>query len=188
MISKRIVYTRHDGGISVCCPSEEIFQVMQMGGYWNDRPRGFVQAQIDRQIADGIKPSHAVRFAHAVAFGGVTEAGAWGIIKDRDCERHGYNFDLFRVDDIPRDRWFRNAWSRSPNGGPIAIALEKARPIQWQRIVAAAKSKNSEREFEFNLDFSPINLDTLSLKSAIRHARDEHELRAVWPDELRRTA
>ena len=181
---RAILYTRHDGGVSVCNPAPDIFNVMQCGGYWNDRPHGFLEVQIERQISDGIAPDHARRFAHAVAFGGCSEAEVWDIIKDRDCARHGTLHELISVDELP-GRWFRDAWSRSANGGPVSISLEKAKPIQWRRLVAAVSQENKRREFDL-FGGPPIKLPKLTIQSAIRNARDAEELERIWLPELPR--
>jgi hypothetical protein len=183
--NKVIVYTRHDdGGVSVNSgPSREVLRAMQCGGYWAAFPRGFVETQIERQIGAGINPDHARRFAHAVAFGGTTEAEAWDIIKDRDCARFGKLHELQDRADLPADRWFRDAWRRSANGGPVGIDLEKARPIQWAHIWAAVRRENERRKVSFEM-LPPVPEPGHDLNYAIRHARDDEELRRIWPDGL----
>ena len=179
-----ILYTRHDGGVSINYPTTKVFRVMQCGGVWNDHPSGYIETQIDRQIASGIAPDHARRFAHAVAFGGVTEAEAWDIIKDRDCARHGILHELIDTDELP-GRWFRDAWSRSANGGPVSISLEKAKPIQWKRLVQAVSQENKRRELDL-FGGPPIKLPKITIQSAIRNARDAEELERIWLPELPR--
>lgn len=182
---RAIVYTRHeDGGVSVTTPASEMFAAMQFGGYWNDRPRGFVDVQIERQIADGIAPDHARRFAHALAFGGCSEAEVWDIIKDRDCARHGVLHELIDVSDLP-DRWFRDAWKRSANGGPVGVDLEKARPIQWERLLYAVSQENKRRELDL-FGGPPIKVPRLTIQSAIKRARDAEELERIWLPDLPR--
>ena len=180
---KGIVYTRHDGGVSVCYPTPEIFHVMQCGGFWDDRPRGFIEKQIERQVSDGIAPDHAKRFAYAVAFGGCTQAEVWEIVRDRDCARHGTLHELIDVSDLP-DRWFRDAWRRSSNGGPPSVDLEKAKPIQWQKLVDAVSRENKRRELDL-FGPPPIELPRLTYQNAIKRARDDDELRRIWVPELR---
>ena len=175
---RAIVYTRHDKGITVCVPHQDIFSIMSNGGYWGRMPRGFVQAQIERQIESGIAPDHARRFAHAVAFGGCSEAEVWGIIKDRDCARHGTLHELIDASELP-DRWFRDAWRRSSNGGPVGVDIEKARRVQWHRICAAVADENKKRELDL-FGPPPIKLRKLTYQNAIRHARDDEELRRIW--------
>lgn len=179
---KAILYTRHDGGVSICYPAPDIFNIMQRGGYWDDRPHGFVEAQIQRQIGDGIDPDHAKRFAHAVAFGGCSEAEAWDIIKDRDCARHGIHHELINPQELP-DRWFRDAWCRGHNGGPVYVDIGKARKIQWQKINYAVALENGRREQDL-FGKSPIKLIKDEYRSFIMKARDEDELRRIWPEEL----
>ena len=175
---KAILYTRHDGGVSVCTPSPEIFRVMQCGGFWRDRPHGFVETQIERQIQAGIDASHATRFAHAVAFGGCTEAEVWEIVRDRDCGQHGTLHELIDVGELP-DRWFRDAWRRSSNGGPPSVDLEKAKPIQWRKLIDAVSRENKRRELDL-FGLPPIKLPKLTYQNAIKHARDDEELRKIW--------
>jgi hypothetical protein len=155
---------------------------MQNGGFWDDRPRGFIETQIERQIRDGVDPNHARRFANAVAFGGCTEAEVWEIVRDRDCSRHGTLHELIDVSELP-DRWFRDAWRRSSNGGPPSVDLEKAKPIQWRKILDAVSQENKKREFDL-FGLPPIKLQRLTFQNAIRNARDDEELRKIWPDGL----
>jgi hypothetical protein len=182
MIEKRIVYTRHDGGVSICCPTPEIFRVMTTGGWWNEYPHGYIDVQIERQIKEGIDSDHARRFANAVAFGGVTEGEVWSIIRDRDCARHGKQHELINFSDLP-SRTFRNAWSRSHNGGPVGVDIEKARPIHWHRARTLVDIENKKRETAF--DQTPILTPAWeSLRTAMKHARDEEELLRIWPEGL----
>lgn len=178
---KRIVYTRYsDGGVDVCTPAPEIFRIMQCGGYWDRMPRGFVDRQIELQIEGGVAPDHARRFAHAVAFGGCSEAEVWDIIKDRDCARHGTLHELMDTSELP-DRWFRDAWRRSPNGGPVGVNIGIARLIQWQKIYEAVQEENKRRAWNL-FGKRPIKLNKLEYQAAIKRARDDEELRRIMPD------
>ena len=181
-LSRAIVYSSFKGGVEVCHPSPEIFAIMSHGGWWDLAPRGFVDAQIERQISSGIDRDHATRFAKAVAFGGVTESEIWGIIKDRDCARHGTLHELIDISELP-DRWFRDAWRRSANGGPVGVDLAKARNIQWGKIVDAVSQENKRRHLDL-LGPAPIKLRKMTYQNAIRHARDDEELRRIWPQNL----
>ena len=156
---------------------------MSKGGWWSDRPRGFIERQIELQIKDGIAPDHAKRFALAVEFGGCSEAEVWDIVKDRDCFRHGYFHEKHHIDDLPQDYAFSEAWYRSHNGGPILEDLEKAKPIQWKRIMIALNEENKKRELEL-FGKNPLVIDRIGVQSAIKYARDISELKKIWPDEL----
>lgn len=151
---------------------------MQNGGFWSDRPHGFVETQIERQIAAGIDPDHAKRFAHAVAFGGCTTAEVYEIIRDRDCARFGTLHELIDPIELP-DRWFRDAWRRSSNGGPPSVSLATARLVQWKRLSLAVTAENKRRKLDlFGED--QIELDEAKYQTAIKRARDEEELRRIW--------
>lgn len=177
---RAILYTRHEGGVSLCYPSPDIFQIMQSGGYWSDRPSGFIEKQILRQVNDGINPDHAKRFAHAVAFGGCSEAEAWEIIRDRDCARHGTNHELVNTSELP-DRWFRDAWVRGHNGGPIRIDTKLAAGIQWKKIQHATAIENGHRASDI-FGKPEIKLSKDKYRRLITMARDEEEIRVIWPE------
>lgn len=176
-----ILYTRHDGGVSVCYPTREIFRVMQAGGYWDDRPRGFIDVQIERQVKSGINREAAIRFANAVAFGGVNEAEAWSIIRDRDCGHRGCDFQIVDQADLP-NRTYRDAWTRrGSNSGLPYVDMNLARPIQWKRIQDAVRAENKRREDDM-YGRRPYRLNKLSWQRAIERARDADELIRVMPE------
>lgn len=181
---RHIVYTRHDGGVDICTPTAEIFRIMQCGGYWDLMPRGFVDAQIERQITAGINPDHARRFALAVAFGGCSEAEVWDIIKDRDCARHGTGHVILDADEIPADRWFRNAWRQGGNSGRIYVDLEAARLAHWDGLLRLTDEANKRRTRALR-PLPPIEID--GLRAPVERASDADELRSIWPEGLTQT-
>jgi len=165
---ERILYTRHDGGVSICHPAAECMRWMTNGGLWADRLRGYIDEQIERQIAAGHHRRAAERFAHALAFGGCTDAEALEIIRDRDCGHLGTAYELLDVSDIPTDRWFRDAWRRSHNGGPIYVDMRKARKIQLAKLTGFA----SERKLELRMD---------RWRQRVRKAETPEHLKSLWP-------
>jgi hypothetical protein len=179
---QRIVLTRHDGGVSVVCPSTNAIRWMSCGGLWADRPRGYADIQAERQIAAGHQPDAVRRYVRGVMLGGCTEAEALAIIRDRDCAHRGTGIELWDIEDVPTDRWFRNAWRRSHNGGPIYVHLSTAKRIQWGRIKKAVEAHNGPR---LALGRRPFVPHWGELGDAIRHAADDGELRRVWPTGLR---
>jgi len=184
MRSKRIVFTRPDGGVSVCAPSGTALRFMTGGGgRWDGHPCGFLDRQIAKQ-AEECGERNAHRFVMAMQFGGCTDAEAYELMRDRFCAHQGTGFELWDVDDIPSDRWFRDAWVRSHNGGPINVSLRKARGIQFRRITDAVERENARRRTDINLFDRPIRPDWSVLRDAIRRADDVGGLRRVWPREL----
>lgn len=180
----RIVYNRFkDGLVSICSPTPWALGMMSCGGFWN-KERGFADRQIASMVNRGIREDVAARYAKAMMFGGCTTAEALEIIRDRDCSPHGYAIELWDVDDIPKDRWFRNAWKRSHNGGPIGIDLNLAKPVQWQRVNAIIQKENKRRFNSFE-GLHSIEFDRDRLREKIKNARDEIELRHIWPEEAK---
>ncbi len=154
---------------------------MGCGGFWDHHPRGVIDRQIASMVNRGVHENAAHRYAKAMMFGGCTTAEALEIIRDRDCAHLGTAIELWDVDDVPSDRWFRDAWRRSHNGGPISVNLELARPIQWRHIKRTLVDRNEKRDDDM---LSPIEIDLEKIKTRIKQAREENELRAIWPKEL----
>lgn len=166
-----IIYTRPDGGVAVCRPMANVIRWMSCGGRRGDLPRGYLEAQIDRQAADGFDPGTVRRFFHAMHFGGCTTAEAYEIIRDRDCAPHGTAHELMSFADLP-DQWFRNAWRRGHNGGPIGIDMTAARKIQLRRIKSAATKHKADLELP-------------RWRERIRRASSPEHLRQIWPRGLK---
>jgi hypothetical protein len=177
-INKRIVFNRRDGGVSICTPTDWALTWMSCGGFWDDKPRGFMDIQIERQIARSVPKDAARRYARAIQFGGCTTAEALEILRDRDCF-NGFCHELWDASEIPNDWWFRDAWRRSHNGGPISVDLEKARPLQLRHIVNAVTEEKKRRSTDLSIrgSFEP---DMDALKDKIKMAADETELRNIW--------
>jgi hypothetical protein len=182
---RRIVYTRKsDGGVSVCAPSLTALAFMTAGGgRWDGFPPGFIDRQIAAQAQDDVGEDAARRFIVAMQFGGCSTPEAYAIMRDRFCAHLGIACELWDTSGVPLDRWFRNAWRRSHNGGPILIDMGKARRIQLDKITGAVRIHNRAR---VELGRKPSVPLWGELGSAIRHARDEQELRRVWPSGIAR--
>lgn len=173
-----------DNGVTVQHPAAECLRALASGGYYGRPPRGFLETQIERQVEDGRTRQGAARFTNALAWGCGNSKLALDILRDRDCAHRGYNIELIDTSDLP-DRWFRDAWTRSPNGGPVSIDMVRARTIQWARIKEAVRDEGRWRALSF-VRRAHVRIFWGSLYSAVTHARDEEELRRVWPEGLAR--
>ena len=58
--------------------------------------------------------------------------------------------------------------------------MGKARPIQWEKIVLAIRAENRRREMDL-FGKAPVRLQRHTWQRAIANARDEDELRRVFP-------
>lgn len=167
---KRIIYTRHGGGVSICAPSATALAYMTSGGgRWDGFDPGFLDRQIAKQSEHGVGERAARRFVQAMQFGGCTTAEANEIMRDRFCAHLGTGCELWAVDEIPQDRWFRNAWRRSHNGGPICVDMQAARRIQRARLADFTMRKK-------------VDLVWPRWYGRIRRAGTIEELKAVWPN------
>ena len=182
---RRIVYTRHDGGVSVCAPSHTALRFMQMGGgRWGAHiMRDFLDRQIVKQAEHGVGERAARCFIMAMQFGGCSAAEAYAIMRDRFCAHLGTGCELWDVAEVPTDRWFRDAWRRSHNGGPILTDMKKARRIQLDKIKTAVGAHNAPRLRLGRRPYVPLWGE---LGDGIRHAQDAEELRRVWPSAIAR--
>lgn len=163
-----IVYTRPDGCVSVCAPSLTALRYMTHGGgRWNGFDPGFLDRQIEAQSQYGVGERAARAFVRAMQYGGCTDAEAYGLMRDRFCAHLGTGCELWARDEIP-DRWFRNAWRRSPNGGPIRIDMHMARKLQFRHIQALSESHK-------------LNLLPDLWRRRIRAAQTPEELRTILP-------
>jgi hypothetical protein len=187
-LPKALVYTRHEGGVSVCFPTTEAMTTMTgRGGYWDDHPRSFLDELVYRKTSPDLQRGHHItedaawRFIRAMQYGGLSTREAYEVIAEHDCSRFGHLIELQDTDDLP-DRWFRDAWRRSRNGGPPVVDLEKARPIQLGKIKSAVAEFNKSR---LALGRKPSVPNWWAIGKAIRHATDENELRRVWPQSIR---
>lgn len=179
MTRARIITTGHNGGVIVTTPSERTIAVMGSGGRWGRVARGFIERQIERQLSDGRNADAVARFTRALAFGGCTSAEALGIIRDRDCGHIGTAHDIVDALDLP-DRWFRDAWRRSHNGGPIVIDMKAARSVQWRKLRRAFEIENSRRAMDFDALADPVAVNWGDVAAQIKRAADEDDLRRVW--------
>jgi hypothetical protein len=181
---KRILYTRNDGGVTICTPAPECMAWLANGGYWSACDPAWLDEQIERQIAAGHREHAVRRYVRAMREGGCTTAEAYDIIRDRDCGHRGTAFVLVDDKEMP-ERWFRNAWRRSHNGGPISVDLETARQIQFKKIKAAMDRENKMRADDLGLADKPLEIAIGPLRDRLNNAKDPHALRNVWPPELK---
>lgn len=180
-----IVSTRSDGGVSLTYPTAEIMSWLTLGG----APEGYFgrinwDAQIDEMTKRGVYETVAVRYVHGLQAGGFTDAEAYELLRDRDTKPEWTGKELWDLSEVSTDRWYRNAWRRSPNGGPIYIDLQRAKPVQFSRIRTAIHEENTRRVNDIDLFDALVEYDLLEIKRRILQASSEPELRSIWPMEL----
>lgn len=179
------IYTRFsDDGIDVCWPRVNAVRALSSGGWFDGYPRGFMGAQIERWIGEGVAPDAARRFVRALHFGGNTTAEALDIIREKDCAPRGKDIQAIRRGDLPK-RWFRDAWRRGRNM-QVNIDISVARKIQISEIENSVAAANAKRANAPRRDMAPLELDWMSIDSAIRRADDEVGVMRVWPEEIQK--
>lgn len=179
---RSIVSTGKDGWVYITHPTPEIMSIFTNGG----APDGYFgridwDAQIASMVDRGVSERTATKWVRSVLSGGLTDAEAYELIRDRDTQPDWNGKELWERADIPTDRWFRDAWKRSPNGGPIYVSIERAKPIQFKRIRSAIEDENRRRKNELELFDVPFECDLPAMRERIRSVDDERALRAIWP-------
>lgn len=165
-----IIYTRHDGGVDICWPSEECLVWLSSGGFWSSQEPGMADRQTEIHITSGKREWAVRRFIRSLQEGGCTTAEAYEIIRDQDCAHLGTGHELIAREDLP-SRWFRDAWRRSHNGGPIGIDMAVARKIQLRRIKSAAEKHKAD-------------LALPRWRERIRRASSPEQIKQIWPSGL----
>lgn len=142
-------------------------------------PQSLMDEEIARQVqVGGFQEDVAARFVRAMCMGGLVEYEAFQVIRDRDCS-DGVAHDVVHIMDLP-SRWFRSAWRRSHNGGPISIDIREARRVQWRRIMQAIEGENKRRLHDIYAD--PIAVDTEPLRTRIMRCEDLDHMAMIWPE------
>lgn len=177
-----IVFTRPGGFVSVCWPDRACLHWLAHGGYWAGAAPEWLEEQVDRHVRAGHREHAVRRYIRAMREGGCTTAEAYGVIRDRDCGHRGSGFEMWRAGDLP-DRWFRAAWRRSPNGGPILIDMGAARDIQLERIGRAIDRENARRR-SWVSGKPPLDIAIGPIRDKIHRADEPGDLRRIWPEEL----
>lgn len=197
-----IVTTKPDGSVAVTAPTAEIMHILTCGG----APAGYFGRALDRDwevhklMAAGCREAVAVRWIDHLIGGGLTDAEAYELVADKDVPSDWTARELVDAATLrhDNDRWFRDAWRRSRNGGPIDVDMPTARRIQAQRIVeaksAALASLGEQGEISLIADGGDMgelsmierirSLDLVALSRRVRAARHPAELKTVWPQDL----
>lgn len=204
-MTQAIIYTRSGGGVSVATASPEFMRAACNGG---DQSIAVlpVDEWVARKTAQGHSEDAAYRHALAWWHGGCTTAEMWAIRRDIEPRRIWNAETRIEIvtlapelvditEALPADRWFRDAWRRAEDGGPIWIDLDTARDIQRRRIKAAIDAWNKqaaedeERAFFANRQTNGpaiIEFDRQRIRDALWRALTPAAIRAVWPEDLPR--
>jgi hypothetical protein len=197
---QHIVYTMPDRTVKVVAPAARWMTGLRNGGglmgCWIDRvciedtTRRFLDTQIERK-AGRMGVDAARRFVMSSAFGGCTTAEAYDVIADADARPYGTAAELIDAADLP-SRWFRAAWRRSREGGPIWIDFEAAKQLQAEYIANAVTLWNKDAECEDLAQslLRPTNgppiieLDRAAMRRRFAEVRSMAQLQCVWPADL----
>lgn len=138
--------------------------------------------ELHKAARDGRDVAAWSSFLTAYERGGCTLDKALRLVLDKDVPTvERASAEIWSRGDLPADRWFRDAWRRSANGGPIWTDVERARPVQLRHIGRALSRANVQW---FTRRDEPVAIDWRSARAAVARAGDEAELRTVWPQEL----
>lgn len=199
---RRYVLTKADGGVTVVCPSPRFKAVVTGAGVnawlaargyepepWRDE-LWWWRRQVKGMVKGGIEEQPAWRIVYGISRGGFSDRLFFAALADYACKPQGTGIELWDAADVPGDRWFRDAWRRAAEGGPIRIDLQAARGVQEAAIARAVDDWNTiERRDPSRWGHNGpafIELDWRWLRRATAAARSPEELMMVWPADLAR--
>lgn len=167
MTTKRIAYTRPDGGVSIVIPASRDRRQVEVGRDQEDKPI----------LADETEAQWLERLRRTVVSADATDV----VILDADA--------------IPSDRSFRDAWAHKK--GKFSVHMGKARDIHRARIRRARKPALDALDVAYQradeTGDASHKAEVAARKQALRDApadpridaaKSPDDLHAVWPDEL----
>lgn len=147
-----IVFTVLGGRVAITYPMAAMLEALARGGYDGDRHREanvmLLEPRWRADLSPAARREIAYGWAEGLIFGGLGSKDALRLIRERDAPEGGLAGDIVPVDTLPTDRRHRNAWRRSPNGGPIYVCEATAARIDAERTVRAERARREKAEFE----------------------------------------
>lgn len=141
---RRIVYTRPDCRVGVLVPAPEWLAGVTGVGGLIEREQSVEQILLHMvpkaEGGLGLSAAQAIYYVNSCVNGGLAPKDAYALLVMRDVPTDCSGVEIWHTEDVPADRWFRDAWRRAPEGGPIHIDLDAARAIQAKRIVAMRRA------------------------------------------------
>jgi hypothetical protein len=167
MTRLRIVCTNPNGSVAIVTPAAECLEEFRLGlvlartlrgiATSPDREREFAKLIRDASWRPDRKQRERERIARewfdGLFAGGLSERQAVELIRDHDAPAWSTGWEIVHQDELPADRRHRNAWRRSPNGGPIYIDEAAARRVDAERAAQAAVLGRSQADFENEVQF-----------------------------------
>lgn len=189
-----IVATQPDRSVIVVHPSQDVMGFLTCGGL----PAGYLGRvidedwEVDKFVRGGTRESIARRWIRSLIAGGLTDAEAYEVMADKDVPQDCSGVDV--IDTLP-PRWFRDAWRRSLNGGPIEVDMPAARMIHAKNLINQRKRIITKIEEQTELDKMTgqecrlltcvERLRGIDLSNVICNAQTPEALQQVqWPQEL----
>lgn len=129
----------------------------------------------------GNREKLAYRWVEALAHGGVSYEEAIRMVGEKDRPVGGCAMEIVLRSDIPNDRWFRNAWKRSQNGGPIYIDLNRARLVQKHQYIAKLQSDLAKKSLWDRVTLDSKVVDFKAVEEQIFQTDDLEVLRLILP-------
>jgi hypothetical protein len=213
---KLILEQKDDGGVLIGIPAPNMMTALTNGGFGrlpgdavtsdlaeNESLRIEVAASmpvdraIDNMVRSGFDADFAAKWTRAQISGGETDATALGMVA---LKTFPSQFDVVATEqeNIPADRFFRDAWRRDPGGDKLYVDIDAARIIFSRRLIGAkgAAAKRLTDELDVLLltgrtdqaleaqHEALIGLNLRALGAKVMAAASPEELKALWPTEL----
>lgn len=196
---KWIVSRQENDIVAITCPAPYFMKAVTHGGFGRIPGVDGQKAedkQVDNMVRSGYDEDFSSRFVRALIVGGETDAGGLELIKDRHLAEQA-DHAVVGWDDLPTDRWFRNAWRLSDNG-IVYVDMEVARLLFAQKLLGrkAEEVKQLVADIETAIltgksndqaeaaHVALKNIDMHALAAEMAKAETPEALRALWPEHL----
>ena len=192
MTTKRIVYSRPDGGVSVVCPAPRA----RLPGETDDEFIARIRTE-NAPLPEETEDEFIARIrAENTPLPAETEDEFVARIRAKDVPSDAANIEVMEFASLPSSREFRNAWEKPGFGAPT-VNMPKARGIHAERIAVAqaaalARLKVEERKERLSSNTAKADehaatitaleaLDLNVLATQIANAPNPTALSAIWP-------
>lgn len=213
---KLILEQKDDGGVLIGIPAPNMMTALTNGGFGrlpgdavtsdlaeNESLRIEVAASmpvdraIDNMVRSGYDPDFAAKWTQAQISGGETDATALGMVA---LKTFPSQFDVVATEqeNIPADRFFRDAWRRDPGSDRLYVDPDASKVIFSRRLIEAKGMSVKKLTDELDVLLltgktdqaleaqheALISLNLRALGAKVMAAASPEELKALWPAEL----
>lgn len=167
MTTKRITWTDVNGTVRVTTPAKQAMDALVGSGGMLDPTK--IDQQAAAYVDAGMGTASARRMAEGYANGGLTEAEALDLIRERSIPGSALNTIVIEATELPYFGSFgRAAWHQNGASTPV-FDMVRARPIKTEQIRKERDRRLEETDIEvLQRDGGPIPAPLVARRQALR--------------------